>query len=67
MIDRAADVVNVSGDEHARSLLERATEHQSRAHASLDSGNARRALAQTRVARQLAKRALQLVGENGAD
>lgn len=67
MIDRAVDIVGPSGDEHARALLDRAGEHQSRAHASLDAGDVRRALAQTRVARQLAKRALQLTSEGGAD
>ena len=67
ILDRAADVVRSSGDEHARALLDRAAEHQSRAQASLDAGDVRRALAQTRVARQLAKRALQLVNDSRSD
>jgi hypothetical protein len=67
VLDRAREVVGPAGDERARSLLERAAEHQSRAQASLDGRDVRRALAQTRVARQLAKRALQLVSESGTE
>lgn len=58
---RAADLVRASDSRAAATLLERAQDHQSRAHAALDAGDLRRAMAQTRVARNLALRALQLV------
>ncbi len=58
---RATDVIRASDSRAAAVLLERAREHQSRAHAALDAGDLRRAMAQTRVARNLALRALQLV------
>ncbi|MFN8178193.1 MAG: hypothetical protein U0167_09700 [bacterium] len=65
VIDRAAEVIAKAGDDRAQAVLDRASDHQTRAQASLSAGDVRRALAQTRVARQLAKRALELVGEPG--
>jgi hypothetical protein len=67
VIDRAAEVIAKAGEDRAQALLDRASEHQSRAQASLSAGDVRRALAQTRVARQLAKRALELVSEPGTN
>jgi hypothetical protein len=60
-LQRAAEVVAESADERAAELLEKAREHQSRAASALDEEQMRGALAETRVARSLAKRAMQLV------
>ena len=64
-LERAANIVFPSGVTTARALLERARDHQSRGHAAFDAHDFRRALAQTRVARNLAARALQLVDAGG--
>jgi hypothetical protein len=62
ILERAGEEIRPSGDAAAIGLLERAADHQARARAALERGDVRRALAQTRVARSLAKRALQLIG-----
>jgi hypothetical protein len=59
LLDRAADVIGGADDGRAAMLLERAQEHQHRARAMLESGHLRPALAQTRVARNLAARAIE--------
>jgi hypothetical protein len=65
-LQRAAEIVSASGDERAAELLERARDHQQRAETAAGEEQMRAALAETRVARSLAKRAVQLVeGGNG--
>jgi hypothetical protein len=66
-LDRAADVVRPSDNGRAAMLLERANDHQERARAALQAGQLRPALAQTRVARNLAKRAIEQAGARGVD
>lgn len=58
LLARAAEVVKESGNDHARALLERAFAHQAKARRLLDDRQLRKALAETRVARALAKRAM---------
>ena len=60
-LERTADVVVGSGSSSAEALLERARSHQERGRAALRVRDLERALAQTRVARNLASRALQMV------
>lgn len=65
LLDRAADVIRDAGDERAGAVLERALGHQNRARALYQDGQYRQALAETRVARTLAQRALRMVQEEG--
>jgi hypothetical protein len=60
LLEQAADVVRDSRNERAIQLLERATEHQERASRFLGDERLRPALAETRVARSLAKRAMRM-------
>ena len=60
VLDRAADIVAESGNEQAARLLDRAREHQMQAKRLLGDGQLRAAMAKTRVAAGLAKRAIQL-------
>jgi tetratricopeptide (TPR) repeat protein len=66
ILERAAEVVRSSGVDHALRLLEKAIEHQSRARRFLEEAKLRNALAETRVARRLGLRAIQLAEEGGA-
>ena len=63
VLDRAAEIIRPSDDRTSIALLDRAVEHQLRARSAVEQGNLRRALAQTRVARSIAKRALQMIGK----
>lgn len=65
VLDGAAEIVRPSGDENAIKLLEKAREHQLRARGFLDDGEMRAALAETRVARSLGKRALRMAQDEG--
>ncbi|GJM43581.1 MAG: hypothetical protein DHS20C21_04230 [Gemmatimonadota bacterium] len=65
LLDRAADVVAESGSDAAVSILERARGHQAKAHDLLSEGELRKALAETRVARSLIKRALRAADPAG--
>jgi len=65
LLDRAADVIRDSGDERARAVLDRALGHQTRARRLHQDAQYRQALAETRVARTLAQRALRMVQEEG--
>ncbi len=62
VLDRAADAIGPSDEGRAAMLLERAMDHQDRARAALEAGHFRPALAQTRVARNLAARAIERSG-----
>lgn len=64
-IERAGAAVANSDNETAQSLLERAGVRQRAARAALDSRDLRRALALTRVARNLARGALSELGDEG--
>jgi hypothetical protein len=64
-LQRAAEFVSGAGDERAAELLEKARDHQRRARSAAGEEQLRAALAETRVARSLAKRAMQLV-EDGS-
>ena len=66
LLDRTADLVRESGDDAARRMLDKARDHQSRARDLLGRDDVRTSLAETRVARSLAKRALALIG-SGTD
>jgi tetratricopeptide (TPR) repeat protein len=66
LLDRAGEIVRESGVDHAIRLLEKAMEHQSRAHRSFEETKLRNALAETRVARRLGLRAIQLAKQGGA-
>lgn len=61
ILAQARDVVRDSGDDRAMRLLEKAQEHQARALEHFRESELRRALAETRVARSLARRAVRLV------
>jgi hypothetical protein len=61
-IERLAARATESGNTTALNLVERARERQRNARAAFESGDLRRALALTRVARNLAHRALQELG-----
>jgi hypothetical protein len=61
-IERLAARAGESGNTTALNLVERARERQRSARAALESGDLRRALALTRVARNLSRRALQELG-----
>ena len=63
VLDRAAERVRESRVERAREVLDKAREHQSRAVDLAGAGQLRRALAETRVARNLAMRAIRLAEE----
>ncbi|HMB67905.1 MAG TPA: hypothetical protein VKU85_01295 [bacterium] len=65
VLDTAAEIVASSSSDVAGKLLERAREHQVRAHDLAERDELRASLAETRVARSLAKRALQLAREGG--
>ena len=65
VLDTAAEIVDSSPSEIAEKLLEKAREHQVRAHDLADRGELRASLAETRVSRSLAKRALRLAREGG--
>jgi hypothetical protein len=65
LLDRAAELVADAGDEAAVRLLERAREHQAEAKRLLADGQIRGALAKTRVAAGLARRAIDLVERGG--
>jgi hypothetical protein len=66
LLDRAAEIVRSSGVDQAVRLLEKAIEHQSRARRFMEENKLRNALAETRVARRLGLRAIQLAEEGGA-
>jgi len=66
LIERLGGALRDADNETARSLFERAQERQRAARAALDSNDLRRALALTRVARNLARRALSELGDEGA-
>jgi len=66
VLERAADIVTDSGDEHAVKLMEKAREHQRRAHRLAENDQPRPALAETRVARSLALRAIRIAQDGGA-
>jgi tetratricopeptide (TPR) repeat protein len=65
LLDRAADIVTTAGDDTAARLVERAREHQAQARRLLGDGQLRPALAKTRVAAGLAKRAMRMVEGGG--
>jgi len=65
VLESAGEIVASSSTEIAGKLLEKAREHQVRAHDLAERGELRASLAETRVARSLAKRALQLAREGG--
>lgn len=65
LLDRAREIIRDAGDERARKLLEKGTEHQVRAKDLLRDRDVRASLAETRVARSLAKRALS-IAEGGS-
>jgi tetratricopeptide (TPR) repeat protein len=65
-IGRASEILADAGDATADALLDRARDHQRRARGLLGEGDLRPALAETRVARSLAKRALR-IAEDGGD
>jgi hypothetical protein len=65
VLEGAGEMVSPSGADVARKLLEKAREHQLRAHSLARDGELRTALAETRVARSLAKRAIRLAQEGG--
>ncbi len=62
---QAREVLSELDAPTADALLERALDHQRRARGRLDDGDLRGALAETRVARSLAKRALRLAEDGG--
>lgn len=64
-IDRAAEVIEASGDAIAARLLASARDHEARAAESLQKGELRAALAQTLVARRLAGRAVSTIEGTG--
>jgi hypothetical protein len=66
ILAQARDVIRDAGDERAFKLLEKAMEHQARALEHFREKEPRRALAETRVARSLAKRAVRLVENEDA-
>jgi tetratricopeptide (TPR) repeat protein len=65
LLERAAEIMREAGDERAEQVLEKATEHQMRAKRLFDDEQYRKALAETRVARRLAMRAIRMVEEGG--
>lgn len=65
VLAHAADLISDSGSESAAGILERAKSHQMKARRFQDEGSYRQALAETRVARSLAKRAIR-VADSGA-
>jgi tetratricopeptide (TPR) repeat protein len=67
LLQRAAEVVSGAGDERGMELLEKARDHQRRARTAAGEEQFRAALAETRVARSLAKRAMQLVEDGSGE
>jgi hypothetical protein len=65
VLESAGEIVSGSPAEIAERLVEKARDHQLRAHELADRGELRAALAETRVARSLAKRAIRLAQEGG--
>jgi hypothetical protein len=66
-LQRASEIVAEAADERAAELLERAREYQRRAATAAGEEQMRAALAETRVARSLAKRAVQLAEVGGEE
>jgi hypothetical protein len=66
LLEQAAPPIQVADHHRAAVLLERAAEHHARALEHYGAGRLRAALAETRVARGLAKRALEMVEAPGA-
>jgi hypothetical protein len=65
VLESAGEIVSASPGEIAERLLEKARDHQVRAHELAGRGELRAALAETRVSRSLAKRAIRLAQEGG--
>jgi hypothetical protein len=65
LLGHAAELVADSGSDAAAGILERAQSHQAKARRFQQEGSSRQALAETRVARSLAKRAIR-VADSGA-